>query len=906
MGSAAPSRRRFRSVVPFVVVGALVIALWPFWSGDDPERGSGSIDRAGGDELAAGVSVESRTVSPTPGWTVPTVEHSADHGVEGGGHDTSSTVPVGTETTGGTVDVPADRFAMIVTADSSVDLAYRFVGSIGPGEWHHLSDAADEAPDGSLDGSDPGNEGTAGGRPLARGPVVFGDDVSSVEFVTLAGPGQPFDVIFLGRGQGAVTDPAAPLAVPVDGDGSAPAIVPRSQWASADWDYGNNSCDDGPSVADHLLAVVVHHTVTDNNYSEQQVPDLLRAIHYSHVVVNGWCDIGYNFVVDRFGTIWEARTGSIDVPVVGGHAKGFNTGTVGVAMLGQHHASARPTATSPTTDAVDGVAAVARWKLERHGVDPAGMTWLRNRSSSEPLRLAPNAWHYVPTVLGHRDLGVTSCPGSLGIDVVRALPDRIAARRDVDPPYAFRVDRAHTHGHGFAVADAVGGLRPAGSAVGWGNAPAAADVDGQVIAVGAGHDGGYLLTATGALVAFGASPDQEGRPAGNAPVADIVVRPDGASGWVLDRSGRLQGFGGAGNLAPPAIVDGAVSAEVSAQGRGYIVDRNGLLHPIGGAAGVASVDVGGASVETVETVDLALSGTDRGWVLDTSGRLHGFGGASDHQVAARSEVVAVVAAENGPGGWVADRDGQLWPFGDAPLILPVSTNTSDGNIVDADGLGVVNRAAFLESEDAAFIGSAYRLLLGRTAEAAELDRSATRLEQGARRYELALELARSEHWAGANIERMYRDVLGRPPDAAGRGYWLDEVGGGLALQELGTYFYGSAEYAARAGSNDAYVSRLYQTLLGRPADPEGLNYWVGQLDQGLAGPPDVAAGFYASIESRRDRAAQLHAQALGEPPAEDELDPLADRLLAVGDVELMAELVASSDYYDRATAGGSS
>ena len=133
----------------------------------------------------------------------------------------------------------------------------------------------------------------------------------------VGGDTSSFDVTFLRSSapDGETPTELAPAGAVIGSTGTlveAPPIIPREQWASGTWDYQNEACDEGPWVADHLQAVVVHHTVTANNYAEADVDDLLRAMYYSHVVVNGWCDIGYNFVVDRFGRIWEARTGSIE------------------------------------------------------------------------------------------------------------------------------------------------------------------------------------------------------------------------------------------------------------------------------------------------------------------------------------------------------------------------------------------------------------------------------------------------------------------------------------------------------------------------------------------------------------------------------------------------------------------
>src|SRR5690606_22676007 len=118
-----------------------------------------------------------------------------------------------------------------------------------------------------------------------------------------------------------------------------PGILPRSAWGAAPWTAGQNGCRDEPSTA-RVRFGVLHHTVTTNNYSPEQADDQIRSVQHTHQRIQGYCDIAYNFVVDRFGRIWEGRAGGVDRGVIGGHSKGFNTGSFGVVLLGQHHPSA--------------------------------------------------------------------------------------------------------------------------------------------------------------------------------------------------------------------------------------------------------------------------------------------------------------------------------------------------------------------------------------------------------------------------------------------------------------------------------------------------------------------------------------------------------------------------------------
>src|SRR5690606_31099732 len=97
------------------------------------------------------------------------------------------------------------------------------------------------------------------------------------------------------------------------------------------------------SYASTVKLAVVHHSDSGNSYGPGDVPGILRSIQAFHMDGRGWSDIAYNFVVDKFGTVWEGRGGGIDRPVIGAHAMGFNTGSVGVMVIGDY-TQATPTA----------------------------------------------------------------------------------------------------------------------------------------------------------------------------------------------------------------------------------------------------------------------------------------------------------------------------------------------------------------------------------------------------------------------------------------------------------------------------------------------------------------------------------------------------------------------------------
>ncbi len=103
---------------------------------------------------------------------------------------------------------------------------------------------------------------------------------------------------------------------------------------------------------------ILHHTATTNNYAPQDVPAIIRSIYAFHVEAEDWCDVGYNFLVDRFGRIWEGRYGGIDKPVLGAHAGGFNTNTFGVGMIGTFDQCATHAGDARRDSPVDGLEAL--------------------------------------------------------------------------------------------------------------------------------------------------------------------------------------------------------------------------------------------------------------------------------------------------------------------------------------------------------------------------------------------------------------------------------------------------------------------------------------------------------------------------------------------------------------------
>ncbi len=158
-----------------------------------------------------------------------------------------------------------------------------------------------------------------------------------------------------------------------------------------------------PSFADSLELSVVHHTAGTNSYSAAQSAAIVRGIQRYHVLSNGWNDIGYNYLVDKYGRIFEGRGGGLIQNVIGAHAQGFNTGSVGVAVLGTYGSGGISTA------ARNALQRLLAWRLDAGHVDPVS---LLNFTSYGNDRFPAGRVVRLRAVSGHRDTGYTSCPGT--------------------------------------------------------------------------------------------------------------------------------------------------------------------------------------------------------------------------------------------------------------------------------------------------------------------------------------------------------------------------------------------------------------------------------------------------------------------------------------------------------------
>ncbi|BFO18775.1 hypothetical protein SHKM778_51630 [Streptomyces sp. KM77-8] len=195
------------------------------------------------------------------------------------------------------------------------------------------------------------------------------------------------------------TPPAPPSTAP------RPSITSRAGWGA---DESISPEEPGYLPGEKVKAVVVHHTAESNDYTCAQGLAVVRGIYAYHVKQLGWKDLGYNFLVDKCGIVYEGRKGGVDRPVMGAHAYGFNSETTGISVLGTY------TSTAPSAAAMTSVARIAAWKLGQYGVDPTGTATLTAGDSGRSYSgktWATGAWLTLPVIHGHRDGYNTQCPG---------------------------------------------------------------------------------------------------------------------------------------------------------------------------------------------------------------------------------------------------------------------------------------------------------------------------------------------------------------------------------------------------------------------------------------------------------------------------------------------------------------
>jgi hypothetical protein len=402
---------------------------------------------------------------------------------------------------------------------------------------------------------------------------------------------------------------------------SAPPIITRAQWG-ADESLRSSTRSFAP-----MIKAVVHHTAIDENDPAAQV----RGIYRSHVQSNGWEDIGYNYLIDREGRIYEGRwardyapgevhtaedlTGNV---VQGAHAEGHNSGSLGVALLGVY---SNPSVTI-TGPAFDSLVRVLAWKFGGHRLDPNG---------ASPYQHSDGTVETYANLAGHRDVpgNPTSCPGD---GLHKQLPQIRAA-----------VTAALSSGLvGYRILGADGSLWNYGADPGFGSGADVGDVRRNVRA--------------------------------GVPVRSAVGTPTGLGVWVTDPSGSVYTFGDApfaGSLGATRLNRPIVGMAPTPSGRGYwLVASDGGIFCFGDALFYGST---GAMRLNQPIVGMAPTPTGQGyWLVASDGGIFCFGDArffgSTGATRLNQPIFGMAATPDGAGYWLVARDGGVFTFGTAGFL----------------------------------------------------------------------------------------------------------------------------------------------------------------------------------------------------------------------------------------------
>ena len=351
------------------------------------------------------------TVYAAPFVSGPPGEATAVEAVPPSVEESEVTVAPPTQTP---VEVEADRpFAMVGLtwdaddADEAAPVEVRVRTESGAwSEWVTLDVAEDAA--------EPGSADDRGDRPATEALWVDSADAVEIRAADEDGAGRPrVELIDPGTSpnDAVVASEAVAQAGTAQAAPTQPDIVTRAQWGA---DESLRNCT--PTVATGLKAGIVHHTVGSNTYSREDSAAIVRGIYAFHTQSRGWCDIGYNFLVDRFGTVFEGRTGGITKPVIGAQTGGFNTYTLGVSLMGTF------TSVQPPAVMWDSVARLLAWRFAAAGIDPLATTQLTSGGNS---KFPAGTTVRVPTIVGHRDLYATECPGNAAYPQLASLRTKV-------------------------------------------------------------------------------------------------------------------------------------------------------------------------------------------------------------------------------------------------------------------------------------------------------------------------------------------------------------------------------------------------------------------------------------------------------------------------------------------------
>ena len=211
-----------------------------------------------------------------------------------------------------------------------------------------------------------------------------------------------------------------------------PTPVSRAEWgADESYRFRADGTEKWPPAFYPTKKLIIHHTVTQN--ADPDPAATMRAIYRYHAIERDYGDIAYNFLVDEAGRVYKGRYSgpggtAPDTPtgedargygVTAAHTGGWNSGTMGIALLGTF------TSVPPTPAARQALIDHLAWESERHGLDPLATTPHTNPADGKQKTVA--------NISGHRDWGSTACPGGVLYADLPNIRNEVAAKVGANP-----------------------------------------------------------------------------------------------------------------------------------------------------------------------------------------------------------------------------------------------------------------------------------------------------------------------------------------------------------------------------------------------------------------------------------------------------------------------------------------
>lgn len=193
-----------------------------------------------------------------------------------------------------------------------------------------------------------------------------------------------------------------------------PNFITRKQWGA-----NPRLMNCTPDVASAVKMGFVHHTAGTNHYPRGKADDIVRSIYAYHTRGRGWCDIAYNFLVDRYGRAYEGRSGGITTPVVGAAQQGFNVGAFSVSLMGSFSRA------RPRKPMIKELKRVLAWRLDVAHVKPTGRAEMVSTGGPN-TKYRKGRRVNLPAISLHRTTGYTDCPGQKVARRIGGIRDQVA------------------------------------------------------------------------------------------------------------------------------------------------------------------------------------------------------------------------------------------------------------------------------------------------------------------------------------------------------------------------------------------------------------------------------------------------------------------------------------------------